>query len=87
VDWGSTAIVARSGASTDTLITGRADAAILAAGSQVSTQSWGAILPFNATVAAASDAYANGITINLQGMLAQSGDTLSLASYTVVRLP
>jgi hypothetical protein len=87
VDWGATPIVVRSGASTDALVTGRADAAILAAGSQVSTQSWGAVLPFSATVATASDAYTNGITINFQGMLAQPGDTLSLASYTVVRLP
>jgi hypothetical protein len=87
VDWGATAIVARSGASTDTLVTGRSGAAILAAGAQVSAQSWGAVLPFSATVAAASDAYTNGITINFQGMLAQSGDTLSLAGYTVVRLP
>jgi hypothetical protein len=87
VDWGATPVVARSGASTDTLVTGRADAAILAAGSQVSAQSWGAVLPFSATVGAASDAYTNGITVNFQGMLAQSGDTLSLASYTVVRLP
>jgi hypothetical protein len=87
VDWGATPVVARSGVSTDTLVTGRADAAILAAGSQVSAQSWGAVLPFSATVAASSDAYTNGITINFQGMLAQSGDTLSLASYTVVRLP
>jgi hypothetical protein len=87
VDWGATAIAVRSGASTDTLVTGRADAAILAAGSQVSAQSWGAVLPFSATVAAASDAYTNGIAINFRGLLAQSGDTLSLASYTVVRLP
>jgi hypothetical protein len=87
VNWGATAIAARSGGATDTLVTGRAEAAILAAGSQVSTQSWGAVLPFSASVAAASDVYTNGITINFQGMLAQSGDTLSLASYTVVRLP
>jgi hypothetical protein len=38
-------------------------------------------------VSLAPDAYTSGITINFQGMLAQSGDTLSLASYTVVRLP
>jgi hypothetical protein len=87
VDWGATAMVARSGASTDMLVTGRADAAILAASSQLSAQSWGAVLPFSASVSAASDAYTNGIAINFQGMLAQSGDTLSLASYTVVRLP
>jgi hypothetical protein len=86
VDWGATPIVARN-ASTDTFVTGRADAAILAAGSQLSAQTWGAALPFSATVAASADAYTNGIVINFQGMLAQPGDTLSLASYTVVRLP
>ena len=86
VDWGATPIVARN-ASTDAFVTGRADAAILAAGSQLSVQTWGAVLPFSATVAASADAYTNGITINFQGMLAQSGDTLTLASYTVVRLP
>jgi hypothetical protein len=87
VDWGATSIQTRSGAAGDTMVTGRADAAMLATGSQVSTQSWGSLLPFSATVAAATDAYVNGITINFRGMLAQAGDSLSLTSYTVVRLP
>jgi hypothetical protein len=87
VDWGSTAVIARTGAVADSLVTGRADAAILASGSQVSAQSWGTVLPFSATVAMAGDVYSNGITINFQGMLAQAGDTLSLSSYTVVRVP
>jgi hypothetical protein len=38
-------------------------------------------------VAASADAYASGLTINFQGKLAQAGDTLTLANYTVVRLP
>jgi len=38
-------------------------------------------------VAASTDAYAAGITINFQGRLAQAGDTLTLANYTVVRMP
>jgi hypothetical protein len=50
-------------------------------------QSWGTVLPFSASVASAADAYASGLTIDFQGMLAQTGDTLTLANYTVVRYP
>jgi hypothetical protein len=87
VDWAATAILNRSGASSDMLVTGRGEAAILAAGAQLSAQSWGTVLPFSAGVAPSSDAYASGLTINFQGELAQAGDTLTLANYTVVRLP
>jgi hypothetical protein len=38
-------------------------------------------------VASAADSYTSGLTIDFQGMLAQTGDTLTLANYTVVRLP
>lgn len=87
VDWAATPILNRSGAVGDALVSGRAEAAVLASGSQLSAQSWGTLLPFSASVAPSSDAYANGITINFQGTLAQSGDTLALANYTVVRIP
>jgi len=87
VDWAATAILQRSGAAGDALISGRADASILSAGTQLSSQSWGTVLPFSATVASASDAYTNGLTINFQGKLSLAGDTLTLANYSVVRLP
>ena len=87
VDWAATAILQRSGAAGDALIAGRADAAILTTGAQLNSQSWGTVLPFSATVTTASDAYTNGLTLNFRGMLTQVGDTLSLANYTVVRLP
>ena len=87
VDWGGTAIVSRSGAAADTLVAGRADAAILTAGAQWSAQSWGTVLPLSATVGTAGDAYAAGLTVKFLGTLAQAGDTLTLANYTVVRLP
>jgi hypothetical protein len=45
------------------------------------------VLPFNATLGSATDAYTGGLTIDFQGMLAQAGDTLTLANYTVVRFP
>ena len=86
-DWGGTPILNRSGASSDVLVSGRAEAAVLATGAQLSAQSWGTVLPFSAVVTASPSAYAAGLTVNFQGTLAQSGDTLTLAHYTVVRLP
>jgi len=86
-DWAATPMLNRTGAATDALVTVRAEAGILAAGAQLSTQSWGTVLPFSAGVAASTDAYAAGITINFQGKLTQAGDTLTLANYSVVRLP
>lgn len=87
VDWAATPILNRSGATSDALVTGRAEAAVLASGSQLSAQSWGTVLPFSASVAPSADTYASGITISFEGKLAQTGDTLALANYTVVRVP
>jgi hypothetical protein len=87
VDWAATPIVNRTGSTSDALVSGRAEAAVLQSGSQLSSQSWGTVLPFNATVNLSADAYASGITINFQGMLARAGDTLALANYSVTRVP
>jgi hypothetical protein len=87
VDWAATSILNRNGAASDVAVSGRAEAAVLASGSQLSAQSWGTVLPFSAVVAPSTDAYASGITINFQGMLALTGDTLALANYSVVRVP
>jgi hypothetical protein len=87
IHWGATTIVHRDAAAGEALAGGRADAALLATGAQLSSQSWGALLPFSVTVGSATDAYTSGLTIDFQGMLAQAGDTLTLANYTVVRLP
>jgi hypothetical protein len=85
--WGATTILQRDAGASDALVTGRASAAILAAGAQLESQSWGTVLSFSATVANATDSYTNGLTIDFQGMLAQTGDTLTLGNYTVVRFP
>jgi hypothetical protein len=87
VDWAATPILNRSGATSDALVTGRAEAAVLISGSQLSSQSWGTVLPYSAGVAPSTDVYASGITINFQGKLALAGDTLTLANYTVIRIP
>ena len=84
--WGATSILRRDGGTADALVAVRAEAAILAAGAQLSHQSWGGALAFNAGVASAPDSYTGGITIDFRGKLAQAGDTLTLKGYTVVRL-
>jgi len=86
-DWGGTVLIHRDGSAQDAMVTGRADASILAAGAQLSGQSWGTVLPLSAVVGAASDSYANGLTISFQGMVAQAGDSVALSNFTVVRIP
>jgi hypothetical protein len=86
VHWGSTIALHRDAAPSETRATGRLDAAILPSTAQLSAQSWGAILPFSAALAGASDAYANGLTIDFQASSA-AGDIVTLRNYTVVRIP
>jgi hypothetical protein len=87
IHWGATTIVHRDAVAAEALAGGRADAALLAAGAQLSSQTWGAVLPFSVTAGNATDSYTSGLTVDFQGMLAQTGDTLTLANYTVVRFP
>jgi len=87
VDWGGTALLHANAAAADVLLTGRADAAVLASGAQLSSQIWGTVLPFAAGVAHASDSIANGLVINFVGMVGQSADSVSLSNFTVVRIP
>ncbi|HUB32809.1 MAG TPA: hypothetical protein VMA31_07265 [Bryobacteraceae bacterium] len=86
VDWGATAIVHRTGAASDAQIAGRADAAILSSGAQLDVQSWGTVLGFATGVGNATDAYANGLTINFQAS-ASGGDSVAMSEFSVVRLP
>jgi hypothetical protein len=86
VHWGGTVVAHRDAPATETMATGRMDAAVLAAGSQLSFETWGAALAFGTGMASAGDAYANGLTIDFQGMVAQTGDTLTLSNLAVVRV-
>ena len=87
VHWGGSTVIHRDTAALDVQVTGRAEAAILAVGAQMSAESWGTLLPFAATVAAANDTYATGLTVDFQGKVIQAGETVTLRNYTVVRLP
>ena len=86
-DWGSSTLVHRDAAASETLISGRADAAILTAGAQLSAQSWGAVLAFAASASAATDNYSAGIVVNFLASVAQAGDTVTLNNFSVLRLP
>jgi hypothetical protein len=87
VQWGGTTVLQRSAAAGDAQVSGRVDAGLDSAGAQVSTQSWGTVLPLNATVGTAADSYASGLLIQFQGAMGVSGETLTLRNYAVVRLP
>ena len=86
VHWGSTVALHRDAAASETSATARLDAAILPAATMLSAQSWGAVLPFAAAVASASDAYTGGLVIDFQASSA-AGDTVTLRNYSVVRIP
>jgi hypothetical protein len=86
VHWGSTVALHRDAAASESRATARLDAAILPSGAQLSAQSWGAVLPFAASIAAASDAWTGGLIIVFQASSA-TGDTVTLRSYSVVRIP
>ena len=86
VQWGGTTVVQRAAAVGDTMVSGRAEAGIEASGAQLSQQTWGMVLTLVAGVAKATDAWASGITINFEAMVA-AGDTVALGGYSVVRVP
>jgi hypothetical protein len=86
VRWASTIALHRDASSSETRATARLDAAILPASAQLSGQSWGAVLPFATVIAAASDAFAAGLTIDFRASSA-AGDTVTLRNYSVVRIP
>lgn len=88
VRWGGTTVAQRSASAGESLLTGRAEAAITLQGAQVSAQIWGSTLALGATVTSASDSPANAITVDFLGNLSTaSSDQLSLLHYSVVRYP
>jgi hypothetical protein len=60
---------------------------ILVSGAQVSSLSWGTVLPLNAQLGSAGDAYASGLVIKFQAATGVGGEMLTLRKYAVVRLP
>jgi hypothetical protein len=87
VQWGGSTILQRTAAAGDAQVSGHVDAGLDSSGAQVSTLSWGTVLPLNATVGNATDQYLSGLVIQFQGAMGVGGETLTLRNYAVVRLP
>ena len=88
IHWGSTTVVSRSGASSETATGGRLDAGIDSSGARWRVESWGSTLAFAASAGSASDSLAAPLTVTFLGrMSASTTDTVTLRSLTVVRYP
>jgi hypothetical protein len=86
IDWGNTPILARHAAPQDAAYVGQAEAAVGAAGVQITVQSWGTILPFLPGVVSAP--LQSGVKVDFRGrMSGPNVDTVGLTSFTVLRYP
>jgi hypothetical protein len=86
VNWGSTTVLARHGSKQDAAVAGQAEAAVSAAGAQLSVQSWGTVLGFLPGIS--SSPVQAGLRVDFQGRLSTAGtDTVSLTNFTVLRYP
>lgn len=88
VRWGATPIVSRTGTSSETHLTGRAEVGIDSSAAWWSVQSWGTALSLAAGAGTASDSLSSLLTIDFLGRMSNSsGDTLTLRNFTVIRYP
>jgi hypothetical protein len=85
--WGTTTVLARSASAVDAQAAGRADAALTAAGAQLSHQSWGTSLAFAAGVGKSTVDHTAGVTVDFQALTALPAETVTLRNFTVVRFP
>ncbi len=83
--WGTTAFLLRHGSALDAAVVGRAEASVSTAGVQLTTESWGTVLPLLPGIASANSQ--SGLKIDFLGKLDAVGtDTLGI-SYTILRYP
>jgi hypothetical protein len=86
VNWGSTTILARHAGAQDSAVAGRAEAAIVSTGAQLSLESWGTLLPFLPAILGAPAQ--DGLRIDFRAALSQTtNDTVTLTNFTVLRYP
>jgi hypothetical protein len=86
LNWGNTTILARTASAQDAAVVGRADAAITAAGAQLSVESWGTVLSFLPAILNAPAQ--SGLQVAFRAALSAAGsDTITLTNFTVLRYP
>ncbi|MGA2131620.1 MAG: hypothetical protein ABSH50_04830 [Bryobacteraceae bacterium] len=88
VNWGNTLLVRRTGAVSDELISGWAEAGANTPACQLSVQSWGTVLSLAAGVLNAYDSLSYPLVLAFQGqMAATTTDTVTLRNFSVIRNP
>ncbi len=86
--WGSTTILSRAAASTETAFVGRMTFGIFPGGQSWAAESWGASLAEAVSAGSASENTGLNLTISFRGFLAgASADGVALENFTVVRYP
>ncbi len=86
--WGGSVLLSRNVPAAESMLTGRADAAVHGAGAQWSVQSWGAATVFAVSGGNAADVLSAPVTIDLMGRMSASGtDAVTLRAFTVLRYP
>ena len=84
--WGNTAVMNRHGSAQDAALVGHADASISASGAQITTESWGTVLPLLPGIV--NSGVQAGLKVDILGKMDAAGtDTIGLTNFTVLRYP
>jgi hypothetical protein len=88
VSWGGTPMVQRIAGSADAAVSGRAEASLTAAATQVSAESYGTVLPLLTGLTSSTASNTAAIQILFQAALgAAASDSVGLVNATVIRYP
>jgi hypothetical protein len=86
INWGNTAILARTASAQDVAVAGTAEAAVSATGALLSVESWGTVLPFLPALLNAP--VQSGLEVTFRAAMTAVGpDNVALTNYTVLRYP
>ena len=83
--WGTTGILLRHGSTLDAAVVGRSEASVSPAGAQITTESWGTILPLLPGIVSAPPL--SGLRLDFLGKLDAIGTDSLGVSYTILRYP
>src|SRR5579862_4386895 len=85
---GSTTVVSRAPAASETLLVGRTSFGVYAGAQIWDSQSWGSALTLAATAGPAGEDTTQALTVSFRGQMAAAGsDSVNLRNFTVVRYP
>jgi hypothetical protein len=86
--WGGTSVLDRISPALESMVAGKAEAAVWSGGAQLRAETWGSTLTYAAGVANATDSIVPPLKIDFQvKMLQTASETVTLRNFTVVRYP